>query len=246
MVTKESYNPSKPLLLLPAAGFGTRVGSSNVKEIFFGANGGPLIEASLHQARLCDWAVHVITRKEKTDLLNYLKEYQNKYFNPDQVDGFNISIQIIEPSREWPDTLLKSKDYWRHVNLLCLPDTIYEPQDVWNSMIADVQQALAQGKKNMISAGLFTTEDYSKWGVMKVGKSTSLFLCEKPQPSTLLEMMEVDSVKAWGLIAFSKAIGEKLFSAQLESTFDHQWKSLETDFVFHELSMFKDLTRGLY
>ena len=111
MVTKESYNPSKPLLLLPAAGFGTRVGSPNAKEIFFGANGGPLIEASLHQARLRDWAVHVITRKEKTDLLNYLKEYQNKYFNPDQVDGFNISIQIIEPSREWPDTLLKSKDY---------------------------------------------------------------------------------------------------------------------------------------
>lgn len=240
-----SSNLSKPLLLLPAAGFGTRVGSPNAKEIFLGPNGSPLIESSLYQARLRDWPVHVITRKEKTDLLNYLNEYQKKYFNPDQVDGFNISIQLIEPSREWPETLLKSKDYWRHINLLCLPDTIYEPQEVWNSMIADVQQAHLQNKKNMISAGLFSAEDYSKWGVIKAGKSTSLFLCEKPQPQTLLEMMGVNSVKAWGLIAFSQAIGEKLFSAQLESTFDHQWKTLETDFVFHELSMFKDLTRAL-
>ncbi len=254
-----SLSLSKPLLVLPAAGYGTRVGNPNSKEIFLGPSGYPLIEASLYQARLRNWPVHVITRKEKTDLISYLLEYQKKYFNADQADGFKIEVQIIEPSREWPDTLLQSQKYWHSVNLLCLPDTIYEPEDIWYKLVEDVQQGLLKGRSNVISAALFSPDDLSKWGVM-LGGDSQLLLCEKPDVRSLnsdpivanhdfnqtnqKNYLQNEQVKAWGLIAFSQSIGEQLFRSQLESTFDHKWKSVQTDFSFHHLKMFKDLTRG--
>jgi hypothetical protein len=208
----------KPLVLLPAAGFGTRVGSPEAKELMLGPQGRPLIDSALEQAAVRSWPVHVITRKEKRSLIQYL---QSK-------NDIEISIQVIEPSREWPDTLFKSKPFWRERNLLCLPDTQYAPLSIWDRL-ASSQAPLA--------AAVFSPPAFDKWGVLRKADSNRLEICEKPQDQR-------EQMRAWGLLSFTKAIGEALFSAQLESTFDHQWKSLTIESEFFELDAFEDLTRA--
>jgi hypothetical protein len=144
--------------------------------------------------------------------------------------GVEISIQLIESSREWPDTLLKSKPYWKEKNLICLPDTRYEPESIWDSLMASHAP---------IAAATFEPKDFStsfsSWGFFR--KSDHGFeLCEKPQEP-------LEDMQAWGLICFEASVGEALFNHQLESTFDHQWKKLPYDIDYLTLQFFTDLTR---
>lgn len=206
----------KPLVLIPAAGFGTRMGSPHAKELLPGPDGRPLIENALRQAQERHWPVHVITRKEKTQLIQFLERYKE----------LEISIQLIESSREWPDTLLQSQSVWRERNLLCLPDTVYDPPAIWDSLVESSAE---------IAAAVFEPGDFSKWGVMKISDG-SFELCEKPQ-------IQKPSMKAWGLLCFSKKRGQDLLQAQLESTFDHQWRKLSGRIELFSLKSFKDLTR---
>ncbi len=214
-----------PLVVLPAAGFGTRVGSPQAKEVQIGPEGKPLIERALQQAAIRGWPVHVITRKEKTQLIDYLKQYSVR-------ENLDVTVQIIEPSQEWPDTVLKSAPYWRKTNLLCLPDTSFEPQRIWDELI----KALNTDPEMDLSVASFKPKDFSTWGVFRK-ESDQVQICEKPR--------EVKSeTVAWGLIGFRAKKGEKLFQAQLASTFDHQWKDLSLRGQFFPLEDFKDLTRG--
>lgn len=209
----------KPLVLLPAAGFGTRVGSPNAKEIMQGPDGRPLIEKALKQALARHWPVHLITRKEKTSLIQYLNEFKIS-------TGLELHIQLIEPSREWPESILKSKSFWRSRNLLCLPDTDFSPNDIWDRLVAS---------ESPISAAVFQPKDFSTWGVLrKTQKGTEI--CEKPRELKT-------EMQAWGLLSFTPDAGETLLQAQLESTFHHQWIEIPYQSEFLNLDSFEDLTR---
>jgi dTDP-glucose pyrophosphorylase len=215
---------NKPLVLIPAAGFGTRVGSPPAKELFKSPNGSPLIAFGLDQARRRGWPVHVITRKEKTELIQYLQAYREKW-------SLELEIQLIEPSREWPDTLLKSEPYWREKNLLCLPDTIFEPIEIWDRLVAT---------ETDMAAATFKVDDFSKWGVFRFHENCNeISICEKPRQDST-----VSSDTAWGILCWNEASGRKLLSAQLESSQDHAWKKLGLSLQCFELQRFEDVTRG--
>ncbi|MEZ0391377.1 MAG: hypothetical protein ACAH59_04125 [Pseudobdellovibrionaceae bacterium] len=206
----------KPLLLIPAAGFGRRVGQPPAKELLPDPSGRPLIERALKQAQARGWPVHVITRDEKMGLIQFLRDFS----------GVEIQVQVIEPSREWPETVLKSRKYWRERNILCLPDTVFSPEGVLDSLASS---------KFPLAVAAFETSEYSTWGVMKT-KNSGIEICEKPIEAR-------SGMRAWGLISFEPFAGEKLFEAQLESTFDHQWKELPIGAEFFSLETFSDLTR---
>ena len=87
-------------IIIPAAGFGTRVGSPEAKEMLILQDQQPLIDFAIQLAKENQAVAHVITRKEKKSLIAHL---QNQTA---------VNIQLIEPSKEWPDTILKSKDFW--------------------------------------------------------------------------------------------------------------------------------------
>lgn len=218
----------KPLLILPAAGYGTRVGSPEAKELLPHPNTGlPLIEKSLNLAKENNWDVHVITRKEKQSLIEFLKNYGKK-------KNLNIEIQIVDKTKEWPDSILKSENYWHQKNIFILPDT------EWNPMNAPVKLLEEINADSKIALGVFHVDDLSTWGAVSY-KSEKVFFCEKPQE---VFKREYNSTKAWGLIAFDKSAGKLLFELLLESTFDHQWKvGPEIQYSIIELNSFFDLTR---
>lgn len=213
---------SKPLVLIPAAGFGTRVGSPPAKELLPGPSGSPLIAFGLEQARLRGWPVHVITRAEKTELIAYLEAYRQQW-------GLELAIQIIDPSREWPDTLLQSEPSWHEKNLLCLPDTVFEPLGVWDRLA---------GSSADIAAAVFDPPDFSVWGVFRQD-SSGLSVCEKPSSSSV-----ADGDRAWGVLCWRRESGLALLRAQLESGRDHQWKKIAASLEFFPLSSFDDVTRS--
>jgi dTDP-glucose pyrophosphorylase len=222
---------SIPLVLIPAAGFGTRVGSPAAKELFLGPSGSPLIAFGLEQARLRGWPVHVITRKEKFELIQYLQGYR-------QQTGIQLEIQLIEPSREWPDTLLKSEPYWGEKNLLCLPDTVFEPLEIWDDLAtANVD----------LAAATFKPADFSTWGVFRTTAPSGsqigerrLWVCEKPQEQDV----DTNTFQAWGILCWRKNAGQALLSAQLESGQDRKWRALNMTYKSFDLDLFQDVTRG--
>lgn len=214
------------MVLLPAAGLGTRVGSPPAKELLPDLQNRPLIDFALEQAFAREWPVHVITRAEKRSLLEHLATWQDR--------GLDVSIQLVELTKEWPETLLLSRPFWRENNLVVLPDTRYEPLDIWDEMLR-VQQKMAAAVYAVCESQDFS--NISSWGVIE---SDPFRLCEKPQH--LLSKSE-NSYLIWGLMMFEKSAGEALLQAHLESTFDHQWKALAAEVHLVRLQSFIDLTR---
>lgn len=185
--------------------------------------GRPLIDFALAQALNRDWPVHIITREEKRPLIQHLKTWQAR--------GLEISWQFVSATREWPETLLLAKSFWRERNLVVLPDTRYLPLDIWDQM-----QSQSEVESDVTYA-VMESEDLkvaSSWGVLRFQPFS---LCEKPQeilpPSYLF----------WGLMLFRKHVGQALLEAHLESTFDHQWKALQIKADQVRLIDFADLTR---
>lgn len=170
-------------LILPCAGFGTRVNMppDQSKELLL-YEGKPLIEFSLELARKYGLAPLVITRKEKTDLIEYCEK-------------LTIETQIIEVEGEWADTVLKSEPYWEDNNILILPDTIFHNK--WFAMDI-INDSLITGLN--ASFALHKVENSSKWGIIRENR-----LYEKPQFD--------DQALAWGLMGFKKDYGKQLFSS---------------------------------
>jgi len=219
---------SKPLVLLPAAGFGTRVGSPPAKELLPDLQNRPLIDFALEQALAREWPVHVITRAEKHSLLEHLATWQAR--------GLVISIQLVGPTKEWPETLLLSKPFWRENNLVVLPDTRYEPLNIWDEMLTAQQKTSAEAVYAVCESTDFSRA--SSWGVIA---ADPFRLCEKPQQA-LAE--SANSYLFWGLMMFEKSAGESLLQAHLASTFDHQWKPVAARVQLVRLQSFVDLTRS--
>lgn len=201
------------------------MGSPLVKELMPGPSGSPLIDFALEQAFDRDWPVHVITREEKRPLIEHLQAWQKK--------GCKISWQFVGVTKEWPETLLQSEAFWQESNLVVLPDTIFEPKNIWDEMQTRLDE------NTSACYAVLESQDYAKaktWGVIDQGPFR---LCEKPQENFASPYL------AWGLMMFRRKMGKTLLQAHLESTFDHQWKSFPAEKIqIVKLSKFKDLTRG--
>lgn len=158
----------------------------------------------------------MISRSTKSDLNNYLKEQK-------------INHYLIHQSIDWTDTVLQASKYFNEENILLLPDTYFDPEDIIPLLIDELTIS-------PLTFGTFSTHEPKLWGCLKlIGENYQI--AEKPNIH--------DELKAWGLIAFKKHAGEKLFKLLLESTKDHQFKNLDFCKISQiPLNRFFDLTRG--
>lgn len=208
-----------PLVLLPAAGFGRRVGSPEAKELLPDENQRPLIEWSLEQARTRGWPVHVVLREQKKALIDYLEERR-------QIQ--ELSIQVISVSRDAMDSLLQSRPFWRARNLVLLPDTRFEP-------LGALDQIADGLRETPIVYGTFHVRAPAEWGCLRrTDQSFQVF--EKCGPPSL--------DKAWGIIGFQNSVGEIVLQAHLRSYLSQE--SVDVSIAIDEvpLSRFDDVTRG--
>lgn len=149
------------LAIIPCCGFGTRVKMkpNESKEMLLDSSGKPIINYSLKLCKKYNLDPLFLVRKEKQDLINYLKKKKVKYL-------------IMEPGNEWSQTIYNSKEHWDEKNILLLPDTRFEPIEI----IEQIKKSLEFGYD--LSYAVHKVSDCSKWGIV------SLFgYIEKPQTS---------------------------------------------------------------
>lgn len=207
-------------VIIPAAGFGRRVGSPNAKELFLHAEQKlPLIEVAIQKAFQTGGRPVIVTRRDKLELV----EYCEKHAQRSQID-----LVLIENSREWPDSVLLSQGYWREDNILLLPDTDFSPIDILHEIKDSLIMVQSVWATHQVENG-------RTWGCLKI-ENQRLLQCEKPQ-------QDLPAI-AWGIIGFKKSIGVKIFESLLQSTSDHQWFSNEFSFETLPLNSFVDLTRS--
>jgi hypothetical protein len=135
-------------------------------------------------------------------------------------------LVLEEPTKEWPETILKSCHIWQTKNILLLPDVRFSP--------ASALQYTAQGlqEQQSLSLALHTVpmDETSKFGMVSTNGE---FVTEKPIVWT------EQATEAWGILGFTKDIGEGLFKALGERTPFRFPKYT----AFTKLKSFKDLTR---
>ena len=211
-------------MILPAAGFGRRVGSPEAKEMLMvrGLRGQrePMIAYALRVARRHHLATHVIVRKEKKSLIEYLKQCSRNQ---------EISWQIVRPTKEWPDTVLASEKFWRRKNIVCLPDTRFRPQKI-------VQKMNVELDRHAVVWSVFRARDLRSWGVVDAAAKQH---AEKPQAWH-------STARPWGLFGFQKAYGRRVLSSLLASTLaegDAKWRELRFRQKVCGLEGFWDLAR---
>lgn len=210
-------------VVIPAAGFGTRMGLPLAKEMLVNpATGRKFINLSLQQAKVLGAKVILITRKEKKELVDYVSLFCEE-------QHLLLEVIQIEPTREWPETVLMSQHCWSEKNLLILPDTDWNPSDFLQDLIQDWEQNTSD-----VIYGVFESNK-SNWGYVKAGEG--LWICEKPAHP-------IEGFAAWGFIGFKKEVGSKLFREHLSSTFDHQVKFLRISARTKKMAAFFDRTRG--
>ena len=210
-------------VIIPAAGYGKRVGSPAAKELLPDpVLGEPMILWSL---RLCwqnGWLPVVISRQDKEGLNRYLQDLAQP-----------LKILKISPSREWPDTVLQSSHSWAAKNLLLLPDTRFAPTSILPALVDALDE-------NDLVWATFMQKTLDSWGV--VGRDRDgYFHCEKPRTIP----NELQSALAWGVIGFRQSAGRATFKALLDSTLSHQWFRLPFRETCLPLEHFRDLTRDV-
>jgi dTDP-glucose pyrophosphorylase len=170
--------------IIPCAGFGTRMNMApnESKELLVHpATKKPIIEFTLDRAREAGLDPCVITRKEKTDLIEYCEVN-------------DIPYQVIVPEGEWMNTVLMSEPHWEDINVLILPDTRFFPYDILDNMKTD----LILGANS--SLALHYVTDPQNWAVVD-----NYTLYEKPKHLT------GTCYYAFGLIAFTPEEGHVIF-----------------------------------
>lgn len=212
-------------LLIPAAGFGQRVGAPMAKEMLLDDKGLPLIAYSLNLAEKYELNITVILRPEKHNLISYLKT--STYF---QEFGKIIEVQ---KTQEWPESLLLSKPHWVKKNLVLLPDTRWGPEDILPQMISALDES-------DICVANHLVQSTATWGRIE---AIDKHLCIKEKIIDE-DCAQSGPQKAWGLIGFKKNTGQKLFEAQLKSTLERVPVRLKnTSSKFLDLLYFRDITR---
>ncbi len=263
----------KPLVLIPAAGFGRRMGSPLAKEILPLRAKRPLIEAPLEWCADRHWPALVITRQEKTNLIEYLS-WRNKtlvgerHFSP-RVDDLrtntsSVDTLIVGATQDWPDTLLASRDHWHEWNLVLLPDVDFAPLEILDQIAEQMGRLSPLPNQLIVASHDIGLDENARrgWGFL-LPTSKGVMIAEKPVESFDLSSSEVSSSgifnpglsrpgsadfdpgreRAWGIFAFHKSIGARLLQAQSDSSTDHQWHHLEISTTELHLKHFRDLTR---
>lgn len=208
-----------PRVIIPAAGFGRRVGSPEAKELLCLRQGQPLIQQALDFSLARQWPVTVVTRPEKVSLIEYLES------RPQVID-----VILTEATTEWPSSVLKSAPHWHEWNLLVLPDTHYLPLNIW-----DMMWQKAESERQLVVAH-HQVDDLSLWGVIEPTEAgVKVFeKCKAKKPGC-----------AWGLLLFHKKVGEALFAAHLTSRELQVGVDIQPCYSeFIDLIEFQDLTRA--
>lgn len=218
------------VVLIPAAGQGIRVGRPESKEMLPRPQsahlpGEPLIALALKLAKENRAHAHVLLRQEKVGLCRYLESWPN----------YQVTVQKVSLTHEWPDTLLASKNHWGEFNVVVLPDSDFAPLHI----VSDLFRGLELGSDTVFAT--FAAEDLHSWGAVKGGEGFlhegSVFRhCEKP-------MGQFTGAKAWGLFGFRREFGEVLLNQMLKSTFDHRWRDVPGRTACINLDYYMDLTR---
>ena len=219
----------RPLVIVPAAGFGRRVGSPESKEMLLREDGSYLIDFALDWARENECRCLVLTRKEKKNLIDYLNAKSKQQ---------DLQISIVSETRDWPETLLLSAPYWQKWNLVFLPDMSFEPRSALKDGLTLFKQNQSQveNEPDLIVWSHEISEARSSWGYILSEGPHKLHLAEKPKQDR--------RGRAWGLYAFQSTIGLDLLRAQAASNRDHEWKMLALKCKEVFLESFRDLTRG--
>lgn len=167
---------NKPLVIIPAAGWGTRVGTPPAKELLAHPKypQHSFLEQALAICKSMDADPLVVSRVSKSVLNNWLK-----------LNLPSSSFLIIEHSTEWTDTLLQTAHLWRRKNILMLPDTHWQPLAAINSLILALDQ-------NHLALLLHQVTDPQHWGMV-----STHHILEKPQQPIAPYM------GAWGLVGFT-------------------------------------------
>lgn len=216
--SSESY-----CVILPAAGFGTRMGSPESKEMLFAEDESfPMIQHALDLLAEENCRIVLPTRKEKKSLIDFVTKHSP-----------HVIIQIIEKSKEWPDTILQTHPYWLDKNLLILPDTRWSPEN-------EILKLPSLLDSHHFAFSTFTSSVPETWGVFR---DQPWAVCDKPPHSVLNE--NKSNTFCWGHIAFQKELGQPLFSNILKSHHSKSFESLpnSTSAGFIRLDSFCDLTR---
>lgn len=217
-LTNQSKNTT---VIIPAAGYGLRVQplrDDQAKELFNHPKlNKPLIQVAIERCLNLKFTPHIITRKNKTELIDWMKKNYPK-----------VSLQLIDSSKEWADTVLQSNPYWTENNILLLPDTDFKPENILNEIAQNLSSF------DFVFA-TFPALNLSTWGIVQQ-KNFETQIIEKPTQWQ-------KSARPWGLIGFKKQAGIELFNAILKSHDTKSWQSLSGHSKLVELASFEDFTR---
>jgi hypothetical protein len=211
------------VMLIPAAGFGRRVGAPEAKEMLARPGYAHMIDFCLDQAAQAGVHAHVMLRAAKVSLIQHLESRGREQ---------SISFQDVGETREWPATVLASEPHWRRQNLLMLPDSDFAPTSVIGEMLRS---------KALTTWAIFSPPngELSKWGV--VDPETGYY-AEKPKSLP----PQVRQPCAWGLFSFHRDMGLALCRQMLLSGASDvsSWGRLPQPSRFFQLERFADLTRA--
>jgi hypothetical protein len=220
------------LLLVPAAGYGLRAGAPPAKELLNRPNTEKkFIDLPLEIAKKYAWPILVISRKNKTELNQYLVSKQTR----DQM-GELLQTHLIESSQDWFDSLLQSEPFWLEHNIVFLPDVHFTPENI----LLKMQKALFNAP---IVAAAHQVPDPNNWGHIYsslndgIDSDRQTVFFEKPS----IFLPPID--RAWGLMGFHKNWGAKILNAQAKSQKQQVEQTLNLNCQFLKLESFEDLTR---
>lgn len=218
-----SFNPT---VIIPAAGYGTRIGSPPAKEMLTrpGASEA-FIDLPIRLSIQRGWRVVVVTRSDKSLLIEHI---HHRYPQ--------VELCLIGPTPDWQRSVLLSRGVWGERNLLWLPDVEFSP-------IAALDNVAAMLEDHDVAVAHHAVDTPRVWGHVwqELGNSTQgehFYVIEKPSGELMAGMF------AWGLIGFKRDFGEKLLKAQWLSQKEQRPQRVEGRLGSCRLTHFEDLTRG--
>jgi dTDP-glucose pyrophosphorylase len=215
----QNFDKNQALAIIPAAGFGSRVGSPPAKELLLHPNGQRFIDHTIDLAYKLNTQVLVISRKDKHALNEYLIEKQKH--------DKRLSLLLIDQTPEWTWSVQLASPYFHQKNILLLPDSDWGTFDVGKDLLKSLDSS-------EISVGVFQVENPKVWGMIEV-KENSLFMGEKP--------LKTESHLAWGLISFQGSFGKIFWEKYKTTSQQHHMIPISTHFKILKLQWFRDLSR---
>lgn len=221
---KNRNSQEKTLIILPAAGYGRRVGSPPAKELFLHPKDKiELILRFLLLSHQYNFETLVISRADKIELNEFLLNKKRE---------FNFTLLKIEPTEDWMNTCLASHKLWHKKNILALPDTEFSPQEI----LLEIEKKLSRAS---IVYACHRVENPSGWGVIEK-RENDYYIFEKNLSHV---KNNLNNYLAWGIIGFHSSHGKDLLLAHEKSQKEQIGVLLQNTIEILRLNHFLDLTR---